>query len=154
MARKKKEMVTAKEKETEKTKKQDKYFYAVGRRKTSVAEVRLFSQEKAGENELVVNKKKLKEYFPTAAFQNISLAPFKSVGTSNKFRALVTVRGGGFRGQSEAIRLGISRALVVFDGNLKKALKDVGFLTRDSRIVERKKPGLKKARKAPQWAKR
>lgn len=137
------------------TKKTDeKYFYAVGRRKTSVAQVRLFVDEKATDNDLIVNGKKLKEYFPTISLQNSFLAPLKAVGMQGKFRATVLVRGGGVTGQVEAVRLGISRALVIFDGELKKTLKDLGLMTRDAREVERKKPGLKKARKAPQWAKR
>lgn len=132
----------------------EKYIYAIGRRKKSVAQVKLYPSEKAGENDLVVNKKKMKEYFPTLMLQNIFTAPFRTTGTINKFKAAVQVRGGGFRGQAEATRLAISRALVEFNKDFKKSLRDVGFLTRDARIVERKKPGLKKARKAPQWAKR
>ncbi|NTW27164.1 MAG: 30S ribosomal protein S9 [Candidatus Moranbacteria bacterium] len=130
------------------------YFYAVGRRKTSVAQVRLYADEKATENELVINDKKLKDYFPTVSLQNNMLTPFKAVGLHNKFRMTVLVRGGGVTGQVEAVRLGIARALVVFNPELKKTLKDLGLMTRDAREVERKKAGLKKARKAPQWAKR
>lgn len=132
----------------------EKYFYAVGRRKTSIAQVKLTPSEKAGENDLVVNKKKMKDYFPTSMLQNIFLSPFKATGTVNKLKAAVHARGGGFRGQAEAARLAISRALVKFNEEYKKSLRDLGYLTRDARIVERKKPGLKKARKAPQWAKR
>jgi small subunit ribosomal protein S9 len=154
MPRKKKETTATAEIKEEKKKAPDKYFYAVGRRKTSVAEVRLYPQEKAGENDLLVNKKKFKDYFPILTLQNIILSPFKATGATNKFKSLISVRGGGFHGQAEAVRLGISRALVSHDQSLKKVLKDSGYLTRDSRIVERKKPGLKKARKAPQWAKR
>ncbi len=130
------------------------YFYAVGRRKTSVAQVRLFEDEKATDADLLINGKKLKEYFPTISLQNNFLAPLKAVGMHGKFRMTVLVRGGGVTGQVEATRLGISRALVVFNNELKKTLKDLGFMTRDAREVERKKPGLKGARKAPQWAKR
>jgi len=125
------------------------YFYAVGRRKTSVAQVRLYENDKATEND-----KKLKDYFPTISLQNNLLSPLKAVGMHNKFSMTVLVRGGGVTGQVEAVRLGIARALVVFNVELKKTLKDLGLMTRDAREVERKKAGLKKARKAPQWAKR
>jgi small subunit ribosomal protein S9 len=134
--------------------KKEKYFYAVGRRKASTAQAKLYPSEKAGENDLIVNRKKMKEYFPMLMMQNTFMAPLKSTGMINKFKVAVQVRGGGVRGQAEAARLAISRALVVFDENLKKSLRDLGFMTRDSRVVERKKAGLKKARRAPQWAKR
>lgn len=132
----------------------EKYFYAVGRRKSAVAQIKLYPSGKAGENDLVVNKKKMKEYFRDSIFQNIFLAPLKATGNINKFKIDVLAKGGGFRGQVEAIRLAISRALVKFNEEFKKPLRNLGFLTRDARVVERKKPGLKKARKAPQWAKR
>ena len=131
-----------------------KYFYAVGRRKTASAQVRLFANDKATDNEIIINGKKLKDYFPVISMQNNLLAPLKTVGMYGKFGMSVIVRGGGVTGQVEGIRLGIARALVKYDESLKKSLKDIGLLTRDSREVERKKPGLKKARKAPQWAKR
>jgi small subunit ribosomal protein S9 len=131
-----------------------KYFYAVGRRKSSVAQVRLYPDEKAGENDYIINSKKAKDYFPGASLQNVLFAPFKAVGTHGKFKFSILVRGGGFRGQVDASQLGIARALVKSDETFRKALKDLKFLTRDSRKVERKKPGLKKARKSPQWAKR
>ena len=132
----------------------EKYFYAVGRRKTSVAVVKITPSEKAGENDLIINKKKMKEYFPTSIFQNIFIAPLKATGNINKFKVYALIKGGGFRGQAEAARLGIARALVKYNSEYKKPLRDLGYLTRDARIVERKKPGLKKARRAPQWAKR
>jgi len=131
-----------------------KYFYAVGRRKTASAQVRLFANDKATDDELIINGKKMKDYFPVVALQNNLLAPLKAVGMQGKFGMSVIVRGGGVTGQVEGIRLGIARALVKYDESLKKSLKDLGLMTRDSREVERKKPGLKKARKAPQWAKR
>ncbi len=130
------------------------YFYGVGRRKSSVAQVRLYAYDKATDSDLIVNKKKLKDYFPGVNLQNTFIAPLKAVGLYGKVRATVLVRGGGVTGQVEAVRLGISRALVKYDETFKKALKDLGYMTRDAREVERKKPGLKKARKAPQWAKR
>lgn len=132
----------------------DPYFYAVGRRKTSVAQVRLYADDKATDNDLIINNKKLKDYFPTIALQNNILTPLKAVGLHGKYRMSVLVRGGGVTGQAEAARLGIARALVVADANLKKTLKSLGLMTRDAREVERKKAGLKKARKSPQWAKR
>lgn len=130
------------------------YFYAVGRRKTSVAQVRLYESEKGGEGEYVINEKKMKDYFPTISLQNVLTAPLKAVGVSANVKMTVVVRGGGFTGQAEAIRLGIARALVKMNEDFKKTVKDQGFLTRNSREVERKKPGLKGARRAPQWAKR
>lgn len=131
-----------------------KYFYAVGRRKTSVAQVRLYENEKATDADLIINGKKMKEYFPIISMQNNLIAPFKAVGAIGKFKMTAIVRGGGFNGQVEAIRLGIARALVLYNETFKKTLKDLGLMTRDAREVERKKPGLKKARRAPQWAKR
>ena len=131
-----------------------KYFYGVGRRKTSVAQVRLYANDKATDADLIVNDKEMKNYFPTLAQQTTMVAPLKDTGMFGKFSMTVLVRGGGVTGQVEAVQLGIARALVEFDETLKKTLRDNGFLTRDARKVERKKPGLKKARRAPQWAKR
>ena len=139
-------------KELVEEKKLPKYFYAVGRRKTSVAQVRIFPCEKT--TQTIINEKKLDDYFSIARMREMVRAPFKVIGKDGKFDFTVLVRGGGINSQAEAIRLGISRALIKFDEALKKQLKDRGYLTRDSRIVERKKPGLKKARKSPQWAKR
>ncbi|MEI7621030.1 MAG: 30S ribosomal protein S9 [Candidatus Moraniibacteriota bacterium] len=138
----------------EKKSAEETYFYGVGRRKASVAQVRLYAYDKATDADLIVNEKKLKDYFPGANLQNTFLAPLKAVGLYGKVRATVLVRGGGVTGQIEAVRLGISRALVKYDETFKKTLKELGFMTRDAREVERKKPGLKKARKSPQWAKR
>jgi small subunit ribosomal protein S9 len=132
----------------------EKYFYAVGRRKTSVAQVRLFENDKATEADMIINGKMLKDYFPTINHQNTFLAPLKAVGLMGKVRMTILVRGGGVNGQVEASRLGISRSLVKMDETFKKTLKELGFMTRDARKVERKKPGLKGARRAPQWAKR
>lgn len=132
----------------------EKYFAAVGRRKASVAQARLIASEKAGENDVVVNDMKMKLYFPTLVMQSTFLAPLKGVGLQNKFKVSIKVSGGGKKGQVEAARLAISRSLVKFDEGFKKTLRGLGFLTRDARVVERKKPGLKKARRSPQWAKR
>jgi small subunit ribosomal protein S9 len=136
------------------TKKDSKYFYAVGRRKTAVAQVRIFPSNKVGEEDYIVNNRDMKEYFPGVIMQATFSAPFKETGLAEKFKVSVLVRGGGISAQVEAIRLGIARALIKFDETLRPVLKANGFLSRDSRKVERKKPGLKKARRAPQWAKR
>jgi len=136
------------------TKKDSKYFYAVGRRKTSVAQVRIFPSDRVSEEDCIVNNRDMREYFPGVIMQATFTAPFKETGLMDKFKVSVLVRGGGISSQVEAIRLGIARALIKFDETLRPVLKANGFLTRDSRKVERKKPGLKKARRAPQWAKR
>jgi small subunit ribosomal protein S9 len=156
MAVKKPKKIEEKKVEAEEPKKEkiEKYFFAVGRRKTSVAQVRIFDSEKAGEADFVVNGKKAKDYFPTVSLQNTIFAPFKAVGVFGKFKFTILAKGGGINGQADAVKLGISRALVKYNEEFRKTLKDLGFLTRDSRKVERKKPGLKKARKSPQWAKR
>ncbi|MBT4277872.1 30S ribosomal protein S9 [Candidatus Falkowbacteria bacterium] len=127
------------------------YIYAVGRRKSASAQVRLY---KKGEGEIEVNKKDIKEYFPTTDVQDIILSPLKVVGQGDKLKIWAKVAGGGKIGQAEAIRHGISRALLEINPNFRKPLRKQGFLTRDSRIKERKKPGLKRARRAPQWSKR
>ncbi len=137
-----------------KAKKIEKYFYAVGRRKTAVAQVRLFPGDKSKDSDLIVNNRKMKEYFLRDDLQAIFNDSLKEVGVQDKFKVSVLVKGGGITGQAEAIRLGIARALIKFDINLRAVLKAKGFLTRDARKVERKKPGLKKARRAPQWSKR
>lgn len=129
------------------------YFYAVGRRKTAVARVKLFPSDKSDKG-IVINEKRIDEYFPVPRLRETAKAPLLLAGQDMKFDVIVRAVGGGISAQAEAIRLGIARALVKFNEELKKSLKDKGFLTRDSRIVERKKPGLKKARRAPQWAKR
>lgn len=128
------------------------YFYAVGRRKTSVAQVRLFVSDKK-ENVIKINGKDLSEYFSLLRFQSVVGASLTVAG-DRRFFITVHVVGGGIMGQAEAIRLGIARALVKYNEELKKQLKDLGFLTRDARVVERKKPGKLKARRSPQWAKR
>lgn len=130
----------------------ERYTYAVGRRKTAVAQVRLYPSSKA--EEAIVNDRPLKEYFATPALQAAALAPLVSTGLTESFRVTVLVRGGGLNGQADAVKLGVARALVEHDAALRSALKAAGFMTRDARAVERKKPGLKKARRAPQWAKR
>ena len=130
-----------------------KYFYAVGRRKTAIAKVRLYSS-KNNQNTLLINGRKLEEYFPIDRLSDIAKSPLALAGQGVNFEAVIKISGGGISAQADAVRLGISRALVVYNSELKKSLKDKGYMTRDSREVERKKPGLKKARKSPQWAKR
>lgn len=152
----KKSIKSTKEPEAEKTeaaKPAEKYFSAVGKRKTSVAQIRIYKSKKS-ESEMVVNGREFSNYFPITRLQSLMMSPLAAAGQGNIFNISIKVSGGGINSQAEAIRLGISRALVKMDETLRKQLKDLGFLTRDSRIVERKKPGLKKARRAPQWAKR
>ena len=129
------------------------YFYAVGKRKTSVAQVRIYPTKKA-ETKVIVNGKDLKIFFPLKRLQDVVVAPFISCGQEGKFDLSVKVNGGGVNSQAEASRLGVARALIIFDLALRKSLKAVGYLTRDARKVERKKPGKRKARRSPQWAKR
>ncbi len=127
-----------------------KYIEAVGRRKESVARVRLI-KDKPG---FIINEKTMEEYFSLRDYHKKILDPFKTTNLENSFFVSIKVKGGGITGQAEAIRLGISRCLIKIDKKLKPALRKAGFLTRDARIVERKKYGLKKARKAAQWSKR
>lgn len=122
----------------------------IGRRKTAVA--RIYMQ--AGKGEVTVNGKPLPTYFPTEVLQIILNQPFALVESTGKYDVKVNVRGGGIAGQAEAVRMAISRALVEADGDHRPALKKEGFLTRDSRMVERKKYGRKKARKKFQFSKR
>ena len=127
-----------------------KYFEAVGRRKTSIARVRIM----AGEGKVTINDKASKAYFPLPRLQAKVDAPVKAVGLEEKMDVSVKALGGGITSQAEAVRHGISRALIIFNPTFRKRLKTEGFLTSDSRMVERKKYGLKKARRAPQWQKR
>lgn len=134
------------------TSKEERYFYAVGRRKTAVAQVRLYPTKKA--EETLVNERAIRTYFGTPSLEAIALAPLKAAGLEESFKVTVVVRGGGLHGQADAVKLGVARALILSDSALRPTLKAQGFLTRDARAVERKKPGLKKARRAPQWSKR
>lgn len=127
------------------------YYYAIGRRKNAVAQIRLY---KKGDGEIKVNDKEIKTYFPREEWQNNILAPLKAMGQMNKLNVIATVKGGGVNAQSEAIRLAISRALLQLNPIFRRGLKKYGYLTRDARKKERKKPGLKRARRAPQWQKR
>lgn len=128
------------------------YVSAVGKRKSAVASVRILKQSSKGLS-IIVNGKDYKEYLPYKDWQDIVLKPLKTVGQDN-ITLSVKVHGGGIKGQVEAIRHGISRALLKSDEELRTTLRKEGLLTRDSRKKERKKPGLRKARRAPQWSKR
>ncbi len=127
------------------------YLEAVGRRKTSIARVRIYAK---GEKKVMVNGKTLAQYFPASMMQKKIMDPLEKMNVLDKFGITILVKGGGLNSQSEAIRHGISRTLVKFNADFRKRLKRAGFLTRDSRERERKKFGLKRARRAPQWSKR
>lgn len=131
-------------------KKETTVFLGTGRRKSSIARVRIMP----GKGILTVNGKPLDEYLPTETLRIIAKHPFDVTNTNGKFDMIVKVEGGGLSGQAGAIRHGLARALVEANEENRPALKSAGFLTRDSRMKERKKPGLKKARKAPQFSKR
>ena len=128
------------------------YISAVGRRKSAIARVRLSSKEAEG-LKVTVNGRDMKDFFMYQEWQNIVTSPLTLTGNLKR-EVSVLVRGGGTNGQAEAIRHGISRALVSLDETLKATLRKAGYLTRDPRAKERKKPGLKRARRAPQWSKR
>lgn len=132
------------------------YHYGVGRRKTAVAQVRVYCNIKGSiDNDgLIVNGKKYNEYFQTDTQKDAFLEPLKVSGLQDKCAVSVVVRGGGIAGQSDAVKLGIARALIKYDEELRPVLKAGGLLTRDARKAERKKPGLRKARRSPQWSKR
>ena len=125
-------------------------YYGTGRRKNSVARVRLVP----GNGEITINGRSAEQYIPFANLREVMVQPFNVTETLGNYDVLVNVNGGGFSGQSGAIRHGISRALLQVDPDFRAALKKAGLLTRDARMKERKKPGLKKARKASQFSKR
>lgn len=131
--------------------KPSKYYEAVGRRKTAVARVRMWTK---GEKEFLVNDKPLDRYFTLLELQQTATASLDTMKCRDKFRVVAKVHGGGLSAQAEAIRHGTARALVLFNPNFRKRLRKVGYLTRDPRMRERKKFGLKRARRAPQWQKR
>ncbi len=122
----------------------------LGRRKTSTARVYL----RAGNGQVTVNRRPYEEYFPLDWRRKIIFQPFEATGTTGQFDVLVNAKGGGLTGQVEAIRLGVARALIDYNGDFKKPLRDAGLLTRDDRMVERKKYGRPKARKRFQFSKR
>lgn len=127
------------------------FVHAVGRRKEANARVRM---SESGNGQFTINDRNLKNYFPNFQLFDLILAPLKLTGQEGKHDISVKVVGGGKQGQAEAIRHGVSRVLVKWQAEFKPALKKAGYLTRDARVKERKKFGLKKARRAPQWAKR
>jgi len=129
----------------------EEYYYGTGKRKTAVARVRLY---KNGKGDLTINDIEGKKYFPLSKLHATIESPLKLVSLNKKFDITVKVDGGGVVSQAEALRHGIARALLKYDEALRITLKRAGFLTRDSRVKERKKPGLKKARRAPQFSKR
>ncbi len=126
------------------------YYYGTGRRKEAVARVRVYRER----GPIVVNGKPVEEMFPIRALQQMIDAPFRAAGVGGQFRVVAKVSGGGPTGQAGALRHGIARALLVADIEFRPSLKRAGLLTRDSRVKESKKYGLKKARKAPQYTKR
>lgn len=130
--------------------KSERYIEAVGRRKTSSARVRIFPASKSS---FLINEKDINSYFPTSELQNI-ITEATELSGGKKFKVTVKVSGGGIHSQAEAVRHGLSRAIVKDNIELRKPLKSAGFLKRDPRAKERRKFGLKKARKAPQWSKR
>ena len=127
-----------------------RYYEGIGRRKTSSARVRLY----VGTGTIVVNERSFEDYFPRETDRIKMLSPLRAVAAESQFNVSVKVNGGGTTGQTDAVVLGLARALVETDESLKPALRKEGFLTRDAREVERKKPGLTKARRAKQYTKR
>ena len=130
---------------------QQQYFYGTGRRKSAIAKVRLFPDDGTA---IIVNDKPMEEYFNWEPWQNTINEPFRASDTRGRFRVIAKVMGGGVNAQAQAIRHGIARALTVFDPTLKPTLRRHGLITRDARIKESKKYGLKRARRAPQYTKR
>lgn len=125
-------------------------YYGTGRRKSAVARVRLIP----GEGKITINKRDMDDYFGLETLKVVVRQPLTLTGTLDKYDVIASVTGGGLTGQAGAIRLGVARALLRADSELRPSLKKAGFLTRDPRMVERKKYGLKKARRAPQFSKR
>lgn len=131
--------------------KETQYIEAVGRRKTSIARVRITPHASSS---FVVNSKPIAEFFPVKEHEIIATEPLKSENLKTKYKVTVMVKGGGMASQADAIRLGVARALIDHSIDLRGEMKKAGFLKRDARVKERRKFGLKKARKAPQWSKR
>ncbi len=127
-----------------------KYYEGIGRRKAAIARVRLF----AGSGGFTVNGRPLTEYFPVSTQSNLAMSPLRLTQNEERFAVSAQVTGGGPVGQSGAVTLGVARALLSADETFKGALRKAGLLTRDARVKERKKPGLKRARKAKQYTKR
>ncbi|MEA3293214.1 MAG: 30S ribosomal protein S9 [Patescibacteria group bacterium] len=156
----KKKKTTIKKKITKETPKREKvikkvekkeYYEAIGRRKTASAQVRIWTQ---GQKEIIVNNKPYKIYFPTIELQETAISSLDKMKCLNRFKISVIVKGGGIQAQAVSVRHGIARVLVILNPDFRKRLKKAGLLTRDPRMRERKKFGLKRARRAPQWRKR
>ncbi len=129
----------------------EQYYEGIGRRKRATARVRIYP---GGEGKMVVNDKPADEYFTRVGDLTRLVKPLEVAGVAGKFDVTVVVNGGGVTGQSGAVQLGMARALLKFDGDLRPSMRKMGMLTRDAREKERKKPGLKRARKAPTYTKR
>lgn len=127
------------------------YFFAIGRRKTARAKVKFFPE---GSGQITVNGREFGAYFPTFSLQKMATAPLAAMGMEKKVNLVIDAKGGGSSAQAVAMNLGIARAILKADPETRSVLKKQGFLRRDPRKKERKKPGLKRARRAPQWAKR
>lgn len=130
--------------------KPERYYEAVGRRKTATARIRLYTKGQG----IVVNGKDYTEYFSTDLLQKLAESSLKKMKSLDRFKVIAKVMGGGLKSQAEAIRHGTARVLITFNEDFGKRLKRAGYLTRDPRMKERKKPGLKRARKGPRWSKR
>ncbi len=133
------------------TESQQQYFYGTGKRKSAIAKVRLYPDDGTA---IIVNGKPMEEYFNWLPWQSTIKEPFVVSNTVGRFRVMTQVIGGGVNAQAEAIRHGIARALIISDPSLKAGLRRAGFITRDARVKESKKYGLKRARRAPQYTKR
>ena len=129
----------------------DQYYYATGKRKSSIARVRVYPN---GSGSIEINGKPAKEFFSVSTQLGTILEPLEKLEQAKNVNITVVVSGGGVTGQAQAIRHGIAKAMVEMDQNFRPMMKRSGFLTRDARKVDRKKPGLRKARRSPQWAKR
>lgn len=127
------------------------YYEGIGRRKRATARVRLYA---GGDGKITVNEKEVMDYFPRAGDADILREPLRQVDLESTFDVSVKVSGGGVTGQRDAVRMGLARAILAYDEELRPAMRKGGFLTRDAREKERKKPGLKRARKAPTYTKR
>lgn len=134
----------------EKKIKKQLYYEGIGRRKQAVARVRLKSDLK----EIIINDLDYQKYFPTETMKETAISPLKKMKVLDRFGVTVLIKGGGLTSQAEAVRLGLSRALIKFNSDYKNRLSRLSYLKRDPRVKERKKYGLKKARRAPQWSKR
>lgn len=142
--------IAEKEAQEKKTERRDRYYYACGKRKTSIAQTRLYEN---GSGEITVNGKPVNEYFFGDLITHLK-APLKLTEVAKRFDVVSAAAGGGVSSQADALRHSIAKALMLFDPALRAVLKRAGFITRDARIKERKKPGLRRARRAPQWSKR